>query len=490
MIAGEAVGVAASGALRTVSGLQGLAYKLSNFRLGLAVSGRPLAPYQSVLVAGAGEAVGAGIDYANSFSLGARIYELTHSEDWLGKNGNGIGSAPKLTTYRVQYYDPLVLDLDNDGFETTSSYKLFGALFDNDGDGIRTATGWVKGDDGLLVLDRNGNGLIDNGSELFGDRTMLQNGQTANHGFTALQDLDSNHDGQVNAADGRFAELKVWRDLNGDGASSSNELFSLSDLGIQSLNTNFSETNQILEGNNRLTQQGSFTRTDGSSHAMGDVNLVSTPMYSRYTDTIAVSDEIRNLPNLQGYGRLRDLQQAAALSPKLAAILAQYGSAETKAAQLALLDELVQEWVKTDPQYKVDSDFSTYNIQSGLSYDPNSSNVIWLRPWETPPQWITTPLTSEEVEQLKSVAPIVRILDAFQGENTTTLSAFSGHVSQTIADYELAYQDLTKAIYQSLLTQTRLKTYLNEIDAVLDSNGLSLDFSKVGNPPVFEGSQK
>ena len=415
-------------------------------------------------------------EYRKNEALAQYHDALKNNPFWIDKV---IGNNFSVPTYRVQYYDPLVIDIDGDGIETKATNKMAGALFDNDGDGIRTATGWVKGDDGLLVLDRNGNGLIDNGSELFGDRTMLQNGQTANHGFTALQDLDSNHDGQVNAADGRFAELKVWRDLNGDGASSSNELFSLSDLGIQSLNTSFSETNQILEGSNRLTQLGSFTRTDGSSHAMGDVNFVSAPMYSRYTDTIAVNDQIRNLPNLQGYGRLRDLQQAAALSPKLATILAQYGSAETKAAQIALLDELVQEWVKTDPQYKPDSDLSTYNVLSGAAYDPNSSNVIWLRPWETVPEWVTNPLTSDEIVQLKSVTPIVRVLDAFRGESTPALRAINGRVGEAIADYEDAYQQLTGAIYQSLLAQTRLKKYLNEIDVILDSSGLSLDFSKV-----------
>ncbi len=107
---------------------------------------------------------------------------------------------------------PLVLDLDGDGIETVAAGQHI--LFDHDGDGIKHASGWVKSDDGFLVLDRNGNGRIDDGSELFGADTLLANGQKATSGFEALRDLDSNGDGVFNAADTRFADVRVWRDLN------------------------------------------------------------------------------------------------------------------------------------------------------------------------------------------------------------------------------------------------------------------------------------
>ncbi len=117
----------------------------------------------------------------------------------------------------LRLYDPLTLDLDGDGIETLSADGS--VLFDHNGDGVKQGTGWIAPDDGLLVLDRNGNGLIDNGSELFGDNTTLNNGQSAEHGFAALSDLDSNGDGQFDAEDAQFADVKVWRDLNTDGIS-------------------------------------------------------------------------------------------------------------------------------------------------------------------------------------------------------------------------------------------------------------------------------
>lgn len=123
--------------------------------------------------------------------------------------------------------DPLVLDLDGDGIESIGINQTNPILFDHDGDGIKTGTGWISSDDGFLVLDRNGNGTIDSGRELFGDSTLLANGETAEDGFAALTAEDTNHDGRVDASDTRFANLRIWRDLNQDGISQSGELFTL-----------------------------------------------------------------------------------------------------------------------------------------------------------------------------------------------------------------------------------------------------------------------
>lgn len=126
--------------------------------------------------------------------------------------------------------DPLVIDLDNDG--------------------IKTGTGWVKGDDGFLVLDRNGNGTIDNGGELFGVDTTLANGQKATDGIAALRDMDSNGDSIFDAADTQFGNVRVWQDLNQDGVSQSNELKTLASLGITSIDLNgHSATKNLGNGN-------------------------------------------------------------------------------------------------------------------------------------------------------------------------------------------------------------------------------------------------
>ena len=125
-------------------------------------------------------------------------------------------------------YDPLVLDLDGDGVELIAENDWNGVLFDFNGNGIKTATQWLNGDDGLLVFDRNDNGKIDNGSELFGEDTPIRFiTDPVYDGFSALQTIDTHPDFEINAKDDNWQYLKVWRDLNQDGEVQDGELFSL-----------------------------------------------------------------------------------------------------------------------------------------------------------------------------------------------------------------------------------------------------------------------
>ena len=110
---------------------------------------------------------------------------------------------------------PLVLDLDGDGVETINTER--NVHFDHENDGFAENTGWVGKDDGLLVRDLNNNGQIDDGTELFGNNSVLSNGQKAANGFEALKDLDSNNDGVFNSQDTAWNEVKVWKDTNQNG---------------------------------------------------------------------------------------------------------------------------------------------------------------------------------------------------------------------------------------------------------------------------------
>lgn len=134
-----------------------------------------------------------------------------------------------------------MLDLDGDGLELTRASGQ--VLFDHDGDGIRTGTGWIGRDDGILVRDLNGDGQISSGLELFGVDTLKLNGQKATDGFDALVDLDTNQDGKFTSADGAWSQVKVWRDLDQDGVSDAAELFGLEQLGISRIGVVGSATN-------------------------------------------------------------------------------------------------------------------------------------------------------------------------------------------------------------------------------------------------------
>ena len=206
--------------------------------------------------------------------------------------------------------DPIVLDLDGDGVETLGQDA--GVFFDHDANGFAQLSGWVAPDDGLLVWDRNGNGQIDDGSELFGNNSLLENGQKAANGFAALAELDKNGDGVLDANDAAFAALRVWRDKNSDGQVGEGELLTLDELGIQSLGTNYT-VQQVVDANgNALRQQGSFTYVNGSTGQMGDVWFTEDTARSLPTERVEVPEEIAALPDVMAFGNVYSLHQAMA----------------------------------------------------------------------------------------------------------------------------------------------------------------------------------
>ncbi|MCB9554758.1 MAG: hypothetical protein H6707_01560 [Deltaproteobacteria bacterium] len=135
---------------------------------------------------------------------------------------------------------PLVLDLAGDGLllKPASAGTQFALL--NPAEPVQV--GWLAGsDDALLALDRNDNGLIDDGSELFGDASGYD-------GFAALARYDDNHDGTIDASDAIFDRLLLWRD-NGDGRSQPDELMTLRSAGVRALSLRHSVGNERSAGN-------------------------------------------------------------------------------------------------------------------------------------------------------------------------------------------------------------------------------------------------
>lgn len=261
-----------------------------------------------------------------------------------------LGTTPDPLVKTIIYVDPLILDLDGDGLEITPLSR--GVLFDADGDTIKTGTAWAGADDGMLVWDRNGNGLIDSGRELFGDETVLANGTKAAHGFAALSELDVGStvggatvgagDSVFDAKDAQFSNLHIWRDLNQDGVNQAGELQTLAQTGITSIglaNTN-PNTNY---GDAILTHSGSFTRTDGSTGQAGSFILAQNNFVRSFVP-ITVSAAAQALPDFKGGGWVRDLREAATLNPELIADFNQAKDAPTRAGYVAAVANLLLEW--------------------------------------------------------------------------------------------------------------------------------------------------
>jgi len=138
---------------------------------------------------------------------------------------------------------PIVIDLGNNGLNLGRAGV--GVYFDVNADGVREHVQWVRrgGDEAFLAIDRSGNGLIDDGAELFGVGTpMILESRNAPNGFVGLAQYDSrqlggNDDGRITDADAIWPQLRVWIDTNADGVSTSNEMRTLRNVGLTALDT-------------------------------------------------------------------------------------------------------------------------------------------------------------------------------------------------------------------------------------------------------------
>lgn len=154
---------------------------------------------------------------------------------------------------------PIVIDILGNGFSLTDTAS--GVFFDLDNNGVQEQTAWTSSgvDDVFLVLDRNGNGTVDNGSELFGNFTPQPNppANVSRNGFLALAEYDKaanggRPDGVIDRNDSVFASLRLWQDANHNGVSEAGELHTLADLYVESLSLDFRESGRTDQYGNRF----------------------------------------------------------------------------------------------------------------------------------------------------------------------------------------------------------------------------------------------
>jgi Ca2+-binding RTX toxin-like protein len=224
--------------------------------------------------------------------------------------------------------DPLVLDLTGAGISLTAQ-EASGVSFDINNDRFAAGVGWTdsSGGNGFLVRDLNGNGKIDNDSEMFG-------GPSAS-GFSQLALLDGNHDGKIDASDNglvdfngdgkidssdTFDSLKIWVDANGNGVTDPGELHSLSDFNIVSISV-ASTPSTATDGNNNITDTGAFTRADGTTGTVADVQLTTDNFNTKWLGDSTVSADAASRPDLKGFGTLPDLHVAMTLDPSLISVV-------------------------------------------------------------------------------------------------------------------------------------------------------------------------
>ncbi len=180
---------------------------------------------------------------AASGDVDAGLTEVQRS----GKAGKLAQALP--TNATTQIFNPVVLDLNGDGAKVVS--KIASQVsFNVDGSGFLKRTGWADNNDGFLVLDKNVNGYIDTGKDMFSN-PLVQSGM---RGLGSMAYIDANGDNRITVADPVFSRLYVWQDANGNGQTDMGETKTMAQMGISSINYKLGTFDRLVNGQTQTAQ--------------------------------------------------------------------------------------------------------------------------------------------------------------------------------------------------------------------------------------------
>lgn len=343
------------------------------------------------------------------------------------------------STAQVRRRDPLVMDLDGDGIEIDPLGN--GAKFDLDRNGFAEETAWVNKDDGLLVFDRDSDGIINDGGELFGDQTTLEDGSIATTGFEALAELDSNSDGIINSEDERYAELKIWQDSDSDGFTDEGELISLEEAGISGIDLENKTVNRDIAGNNTVVREGTFFKDDGSIGNVGELLFERDTLDTEGNDIRENKEDIREqllenldiafLPDFRGYGTVYSLRYSMLQDEGLKVLVQRFTEEEDIEKRKEILSEILEVWT------------------GSTDIDPSSRGG--------------------NIDGRK-----LAVLESFMGEEFEGVSG--GNPNRVAASLlERSYDNLFDTVYYTLLLQSQMKV----VAYLVENTGEGFDFQGV-----------
>jgi len=166
------------------------------------------------------------------------------------------------------YSSPIIINLEKGDYRLTGSNAP--VVFDIAGDGHPHPMGWTAAgaNEAFLWLDRNHNGTVTSGAELFGNFTPLQNGQRAKNGFEALREFDTNGDGVIDERDPIWSRLMLWQDLNHNGISEPNEILPIAGSGVTSIDLHDHWSGRRDTSGNLFKYESLVSITDSAGHTV------------------------------------------------------------------------------------------------------------------------------------------------------------------------------------------------------------------------------
>ena len=241
------------------------------------------------------------------------------------------------------YTPPIVLDLNGD-LVTSVALEDSKAYFDYDGDGRREHTAWVQASDGILVYDKDENGVITDGSELFGNYMKNTDEAVAGDGYEAMRFFDSDGNSVLNEQDAEFSNLKLWIDANGNGKNDGGELISLIDKGILEIDLDldggatFTATD---ENGNIITNQTNYS-SSGDDGIVRDIWFKYDIGDSIAYSTLSDSDEKKISIVENFYGRELNIEERHSVEV-IAEVLRQYDAVKYDTIAKIITDRLYGE---------------------------------------------------------------------------------------------------------------------------------------------------